>query len=153
MRRIVESCNNSKNVKFKSKDLELFINTLDRTLPENLKAPMGNLSIGVFDNADLAKIHLDFLNDPKETDVITFDGDETGFGGEICVSAERAMQYGPKFGNTANRELCLYVAHGYLHLAGVNDIEEEDAKKMRAAEKIALEILDKNFKQPIFKFV
>lgn len=152
MRRIVDSSNNSKIVKFKNANLEKLINVLDYNLPEQLKAPKGDLSISIFDNADLCKLHSDFLNDPSETDVITFDGDEFNFAGEICTSAERAKEWSVKFGNTPNEELCLYIAHGYLHLAGINDIEEEDAKKMRAAEKIAMDILKQKLDCEVFKF-
>lgn len=134
--------------------LRRFVSLLDAELPHELRAPHGTLSVAIFNDADLAKIHLDFMQNPAPTDVITFEGDEfdPDDAGEICASAETAFKNAPQFGNTASRELSLYVAHGYLHLAGVDDIAEEDAKKMRAAEALALEILDKHFKTPIFKY-
>ena len=129
--------------------LRRFVSLLDAELPHELRAPHGTLSVAIFNDADLAKIHLDFMQNPAPTDVITFEGDEfdPDDAGEICASAETAFKNAPQFGNTASRELSLYVAHGYLHLAGV-----DDTKKMRAAEALALEILDKHFKTPIFKY-
>ena len=102
----------------------------------------------------IAKIHADFMNKPDPTDVITFEGDPSDpeEAGEICISADTARSNAAKFSNTFSRELSLYVAHGYLHLAGVDDISETDAKVMRRAETLALAIHDKHFKKPIFTF-
>ena len=139
-------------IEFDARRLRAFVRALDDLLPENMKAPRGTLSLAFFDDADIAKIHADFLNKPDETDVITFEGDpDDGFAGEVCASAERAFKCAANYGSTPSRELCLYVAHGYLHLAGINDIEPEDAAVMRRGEALALEILDRRFKKPIFK--
>ena len=140
-----------KTVRIDRRRLRRFIELLDKNLPEEFRAPQGALSVAIFGDAQLAKIHEDFLGDPSETDVITFEGDDD-FAGEVCASAERALKCAEKFSNTPSRELSLYVAHGYLHLAGVDDIEPEDAAVMRRAETLALKILDKNFKKPIFYF-
>ena len=94
------------------------------------------------------------MNIPTATDVITFEGEGDGeFAGEICASAETAFARAGDFDNTPSRELCLYVAHGYLHLAGVDDVSDEDALKMRAAEAEAMKILDEHFRKPIFRFI
>ena len=118
------------------------------------RAPEGVLSVAIFDDRDIAKIHADFMNKPDPTDVITFEGDPSDpeEAGEICISADTARSNAAKFSNTFSRELSLYVAHGYLHLAGVDDISETDAKVMRRAETLALAIHDKHFKKPIFTF-
>ena len=153
MKRSTDIINFCDFVKIDNKKLRRFITLLDTELPPEFRAPEGTLSIAIFDDPALAKIHEDFMNNPAPTDVITFDGDNTeDNAGEICASAEMAMKCAPKFSNTASRELSLYVAHGYLHLAGVDDIAEADAKIMRYAESLALAILDKHFKTQIFKF-
>jgi len=152
MKRKIEVINKSKRVKFLVNDVKKFIHFLDEKLEENLRAPQGTLSIAIFDNKDLAKIHLDFLQDSSETDVITFDGNEEGFAGEICVSAQCAKDSAAQFDTTANTELCLYIAHGYLHLAGLDDLCVRDSKQMRIAEKKALTILSENIKKTIFQF-
>jgi probable rRNA maturation factor len=151
MAREVEVCNLSALVGFEASRIKRLVAVLD-TLPENLRAPAGSLSIAVMDDAQLAQIHGDFLDDPTETDVITFDGDpDDGFAGEICVSAERAQKVAKEYGNSADMELCLYIAHGFLHLAGIDDIAPEDAKKMRAAEAEAMKLVRMKIKAPIFK--
>ncbi len=153
MTRSIEVSNYAEDiVSFSDADIELLINKLDTLLPEDLRAPEGEISVAVFTDEGLRKIHIDFLNDSSDTDVITFDGDHAdGYSGEICVSAERALDWCGRFSNTASEELSLYIAHGYLHLAGVDDIAPEDAKKMRAAEALALEIIRSETPE-IFKF-
>ena len=151
--RTVQACNMSAIADFNPRRVSRLVRALDERLPTHLRAPKGLLSIAVMDDASLAKIHADFLNDPSKTDVITFEsGGEEGFAGEICVSAERALEKCADYGNTPDEELCLYIAHGMLHLAGVDDIAPEDAKKMRAAEASALEIIKSSFRKPVFNF-
>lgn len=154
MKRTTDIINFCEKLVVDKRKLRRFITLLDAELPNKFKAPEGTLSIAFFDDAGLAKIHEDFMNNPAPTDVITFEGDEfdSDDAGEICASADMAVKCAKKFNNTPSRELSLYVAHGYLHLAGVDDIAEEDAKIMRQAEALALEILDKHFKTQIFKF-
>lgn len=151
--REVQVCNMSEIVEFEPCRIARLVRVLDDKLPRHLRAPKGALSIAVMDDDALCQIHSDFLNDPTKTDVITFEsGGEEGFAGEICVSAERALDIASKFNNTADAELCLYIAHGMLHLAGVDDIEPEDALKMREAEAIASKIIKGAFRAPVFRF-
>lgn len=151
--REVEVCNLTDSVEFENRRVVRLVRVLDEFLPKHLRAPKGALSIAVMDDKKIAEIHKDFLNDPKPTDVITFEGDGDGvFAGEICVSAQTAKNVCKKYSNSSDAELSLYIAHGMLHLAGVDDIEPEDALKMREAEAIALKIILEKFKKPIFKF-
>ncbi len=154
MKRQTDIINFCKDISVDKRKLRRFVDLLDAELPENLRAPQGTLSIAIFSDEALAKIHEDFMNNPAPTDVITFEGDEfdEDDAGEICVSAQMAKKMAKQFANTPSRELSLYVAHGYLHLAGVDDIAPEDAVKMRASEKLALATLDKHFKTDIFKY-
>ncbi len=154
MKRSVLVSNNAKNiVSFLTADIKKLIKFLDEFLPENLRAPQGELSIAFFDDDAIKQIHADFLDDPSPTDVITFDGEpEFMDAGEICISAQTAFCRAKEFSTTPSLELSLYIAHGYLHLAGVDDVSPKDAKKMRSAEKLAMQIIEKNFPKPIFKF-
>lgn len=91
----------------------------------------------------LAGLHAQFLDDPTETDVITFDlsDDEDksdpvmgGPDGEIYLSADRARAVSEDRGMPPKRELVLYLVHGALHLCGLDDHDESDRAAMRAAE-------------------
>lgn len=97
--------------------------------------PPGELSVAFLNDADLARLHGQFLDDPSPTDVITFPGDpDMDFAGEICVSWERASAEAAARGTGLNHELTLYLVHGWLHLAGLDDRTEDDRAVMRAAE-------------------
>jgi len=82
------------------------------------------------------------MGDATATDVITFAGDPTaGFAGEICVSADTARTYAHAHRRDFSAELTLYVVHGWLHLAGYDDLQPAKKRRMRAAEKRAMALL------------
>jgi len=120
--------------------------------------PSGELSLVFLTDPALAKIHADFMDDPTATDVITFEGEPlAGLAGEVCVSADTAAKYvglvegsagaEPRPGRSRAlqvsfaTELTLYVIHGWLHLAGYDDLVPAKKRKMRAAEARAMKLL------------
>jgi probable rRNA maturation factor len=113
--------------------------------------PEGELSIAFLTDKALARIHDDFLSDPSTTDVITFEGNaKLGSAGEICVSADTAASYASQHDHEFARELALYVVHGWLHLAGYDDLQPAKKRLMRAAEKRAMTLLEKAKALPLF---
>lgn len=131
------------------------------------------LSLVFLDDAALAQLHAEFLDDPTITDVITFEGNPAlGTSGEICVSADAAVRHvtkGPKSGTvtaesleplhpqridpqTFSRELALYVIHGWLHLAGYDDLQPAKKRVMRRAEARALAVLERAGTLPQFQW-
>lgn len=129
--------------------------------------PPGELSIAFLTDPALAKIHADFMNDPTATDVITFEGDPMAeLAGEICVSADTAARFvegpppdGPRTATTRAlqtnfaTELTLYVVHGWLHLCGYDDLRPAKKRRMRAAEKRAMTLLQQAKAIPAFRLV
>jgi probable rRNA maturation factor len=104
--------------------------------------PAGELSLVFLTDPAIAKIHADFMDDPTATDVITFEGDKMAeLAGEICVSVDTARAYAKEHRRDFATELTLYVVHGWLHLAGYDDLEPAKKRRMRAAEKRALTLL------------
>lgn len=100
------------------------------------------LSLVFLTDAALAQLHGDFLGDPSPTDVITFEGEPSlGTAGEICVSVDTAAAYARKHRRDFAAELTLYVVHGWLHLAGYDDLVPAKKRAMRRAERRALELL------------
>lgn len=90
-------------------------------------APLASLTeieITIVDDADIARVHADFLGNPTPTDVITFHH------GEILISADTAKRQGLDHGETVDHEVALYLVHGLLHLAGWDDHEMEEAREM-----------------------
>ncbi len=130
--------------------------------------PAGELSLVFLTDPALAKIHGDFMDDPTATDVITFEGDPAaGLAGEICVSADTAAKYigllegrspdrprpvrRPALRNNFSAELTLYLVHGWLHLAGYDDLQPAKKRRMRAAEARAMKLLHAAKAVPEFK--
>jgi probable rRNA maturation factor len=107
------------------------------------------------------------MDDPTATDVITFEGDAlAGLAGEVCVSADTAWNYvaslegrapaRPRPGKSSllpsafARELTLYLVHGWLHLAGYDDLVPAKKRRMRAAEARAMKLLEEAHAIPAF---
>lgn len=119
---------------FEEAQVQACIDHLD-TLPQ-YRVAAGELSLVFLTDDELAQMHGDYCDDPTPTDVITFGGDaDMDFAGEIYISVDRALEVAPQHGNSFAEELTLYLVHGWLHLAGLNDIEEADRAQMRVAER------------------
>jgi probable rRNA maturation factor len=106
------------------------------------------LSVAFLSGPELARLHGQFLGDPAETDVITFPARPGfGFAGEICVSVDAARR---QTGRAFSDELALYVVHGWLHLAGHDDLAPARKRRMRRAERRALALLREAGAMPRF---
>jgi probable rRNA maturation factor len=115
----------------------------------NSKIPPGELSLVFLTDAALAKLHADFLSDPSPTDVITFSGDSgAGSAGEICVSVDAALRQAGR--RDFSSELTLYLVHGWLHLAGYDDLQPAKKRVMRRAETRAMKLLQAEGSWPHF---
>jgi probable rRNA maturation factor len=140
-KRIVSVSNNCPRLRCKASDVRAMIRALDQDMPEP-RAPEGELSFAIVGEEEIVAMHERFLNDPTVTDVITFPGSpEDGFAGEVCVCADYAQRQAPLFGQCVDEELTLYMVHGWLHLAGYDDIDEADRVKMREGEAKAMSLL------------
>ncbi len=127
------------------------------------RCPSDELSLAFLTDAALAKVHADFLDDPAPTDVITFAGDPAhGLAGEICISVDAALRHLDPAGRRSRRpahrrwdafsaELTLYIVHGWLHLAGYDDLVPAKKRVMRRAEARALRLLRTVGRLPIFR--
>ena len=116
--------------------------------------PPGELSLAFLTDSALARLHAAFLDDASKTDVITFAGApaQPGLAGEICLSADAAHAFAKQHGCGFSEELTLYVVHGWLHLAGHDDLQPAKKRRMRAAEARALALLRASRKIPRFVF-
>ena len=112
---------------------ERFREALQALLPELMSVPKGPdhvlrelpmVEIAVVDDEAIARVHAEFLNDPTETDAITFPY------GEILVSCDTAARYATEHGLDPQEELFRYMVHGLTHLHGYLDYEPEDRKAL-----------------------
>lgn len=92
-------------------------------------APLGSLEeveITFVDDATIAQVHAEFMDDPTATDVITFHH------GEILISLDTAAKQAADHGEPYERETARYIVHGLLHLAGWNDLEPAERAEMHS---------------------
>lgn len=173
MRRTVAIRNAHRRLRFARADVAKAIGVLDAHAAKfRGGCPPGELSLVFLTDAALAKIHGDFMDDPTATDVITFEGDAAaGLAGEICISADTAARYvglplagtpqsakrktarrqAPALQAAFSAELTLYLVHGWLHLAGYDDLQPAKKRLMRAAEKRAMTLLRAADAVPTFR--
>lgn len=120
--------------------------------PAGSLLPPGEVSLALLTDGALAALHARFLDDPSVTDVITFDGDPlAGTAGEVCVSVDAAARQATSARLTFAEELTLYLVHGLLHLAGYDDLQPARRRRMRAAERRALDLLRREAAVPGFE--
>lgn len=100
--------------------------------PEGLLPSLPEVEITIVDDADIARVHGDFLDDPTPTDVITFHH------GEILISADTAARQCAEHGQSFDHEVALYLVHGLMHLAGWEDHEPEEAREMAGLQEAIL---------------
>lgn len=92
----------------------------------------------------MAAINSSFLGHEGSTDVITFDygqGYETmeeisplELRGEIYICPEDAVAQSARFGTSWREEILRYMAHGFLHLLGHDDLEPKARARMKRKE-------------------
>ena len=89
---------------------------------------LATLEVALVDDDTSARVHMDFMEIPGPTDVITFHH------GEIVIGVEVALRQAEEYGEPFGREILRYFVHGLLHLAGHEDVEEDGRKAMEAAQ-------------------
>lgn len=123
--------------KYRVSAVDEVLNAVERCVPINYT----EISIAFLDEASICALHAEFLNNADPTDVITFpaeEGEEERVG-EICISVDEALKYSQY---ALEDELTLYLVHGWLHLAGYDDIDPKDRVVMREMEQKVLAFLD-----------
>ena len=169
--RTIAIANHHPRLRLDRREITRAIHILDAKFPkskiENRESkipavPPGELSLVFLTDAALAQLHADFLADPTPTDVITFEGNPgLGTAGEICISADAALRHlaprrrpalnsQPSALSSFGTELTLYLVHGWLHLAGFDDLVPKKKRAMRRAEARAMRLLTRAGAVPKF---
>lgn len=129
----VESSNLYLGLSFSESTLHQFF---DHVFSLHQHGKKGILSVAFLPKGQHAEIHGRFLKDFRPTDVITFPADEEEENaGEILVSVDQAIAESKERDLSFQEELSLYLIHGWLHLIGFDDREQEDRKIIRREEK------------------
>ncbi len=103
------------------------------------------VSVLLTDEAEIASLHGEFLDDPTGTDVLSFPMDD---GVDVVVSVERARREANTRGHTIKAELALYLVHGLLHACGYDEVGDADRMRIRKAEQEVLQRLDLRIAPP-----
>ncbi len=109
--------------------LKLALTALPRPLPGDLT----EITFVLVSRAVMRRVHGEFLDDPTDTDVITFPY------GEILICPAVAEEQAAAHGRRLEEEVLLYALHGLLHLAGFEDKTPRKAKVMAKSQEAFLE--------------
>lgn len=129
--------------KFTLKQKLLLKKWIKRVVEEQYGKKLGDLSYMFCSDAKILEVNKQYLQHDYYTDIITFDYCEGEVvSGDMFISVETVGSNAEEYKETFERELHRVIIHGVLHLCGLKDKSEADAKKMRAAEERALSILE-----------
>ena len=103
--------------------------------------PDADLAILLVDEAAMEQLHVQWMDEPGPTDVLSFPMDElrpgteddmtpAGLLGDIVLCPQVAVGQAETAGHTVLDELLLLTAHGILHLLGFDHAEPEEEKEM-----------------------
>ena len=95
------------------------------------------MSIVLVNDRLMSDLHVQFMNIPGPTDVLTFPMDETS--GEIAICVPEARRRSKENQTKLQNELLLYAIHGMLHLCGMDDRTRRGFEQMHRMEDQILE--------------
>lgn len=94
------------------------------------------VSISVVDDHTIKRLNAEYLQHHWETDVVSFVFDPAPrVNGEIIASWTTAERMSVRARWSTSDEMLLYILHGMLHLAGLDDIEPDERLNMRHIER------------------
>jgi probable rRNA maturation factor len=105
--------------------------------------PKSELAIVFVDEPAIEKLHIEWMDEPGPTDVLSFPMDELrpgvdgvasepGLLGDIVVCPQVAASQAVVAGHSASNEICMLVTHGILHLLGFDHAEPDEEREMFA---------------------
>ncbi len=100
----------------------------------------GEIGVRITDDATIRQYNARHLLHDYETDVISFGYHQMVplIEGEMIVSIDTARRRATELGWPVASELLLYVVHGTLHIAGMDDGQPQERAQMRMAEHTVL---------------
>ncbi len=107
--------------------------------PRGCAPDVRELGVALLDDEHMATMNWRHLRHRGPTDILTF---PYGLGrGEILISLDTAASQARAHRQTLEDEVTLYLAHGLLHLAGLDDHTAPQRRRMRREEKRLLGLL------------
>lgn len=116
------------------KELRATIKAVGREVAETEIASLQEftLSIVTMTDEELRELNIRTLAHDFYTDILTFEIDRTDstLSAELYFSVDRALENARKHNQSIEKELTLLTIHGILHLAGYDDHEPKEKRKM-----------------------
>lgn len=104
---------------------------------------VGNVNYLFCDDAEILRVNREFLKHDYYTDIITFDYTRRDkIGGDIFISLDTVRSNADDLGVAYQTELLRVIAHGVLHLCGIDDKGPGEREIMEAAENAAISLWD-----------
>ncbi|MDT0165319.1 rRNA maturation RNase YbeY [Actinotalea sp. AC32] len=108
--------------------------------------PQAELSILLVDTDVMSDLHVQYMDEPGPTDVLSFPMDELrpgaegepsppGLLGDVVLCPEVAAKQARDAGHSTTEELLLLTTHGILHLLGYDHAEPDEEKEMFALQR------------------
>ena len=108
--------------------------------------PQTDLSILLVGTDVMSELHVQWMDEPGPTDVLSFPMDElrpgldgevtpAGLLGDVVLCPEVAARQAREAGHSTMEELLLLTTHGILHLLGYDHEEPEEEKEMFALQR------------------
>jgi probable rRNA maturation factor len=112
--------------------------------------PLAELSIVCVDTTAMEQLHVQWMDEPGPTDVLSFpmdelrpgkddDEPEPGLLGDVVLCPQVAAVQARRAGHRTADELHLLLTHGILHLLGYDHAEAEEERVMFAEQRRLLE--------------
>lgn len=134
-------------IEFETKDVEMPVldfDKVDRWLGEvaaSYSRRIGNVNYLFCDDKEILRVNREFLGHDYFTDIITFDySHRDRVGGDIFISLDTVASNAEELKQDYGRELLRVIAHGVLHLCGIDDKGPGEREIMEAAEDKALSL-------------
>ena len=109
--------------------------------------PDSELSISLVDEDEMSSLHMQWMDEPGPTDVLSFPMDEVkphsaasgpALIGDIVLCPSVATEQAKVAGHSAQAELELLTAHGILHLLGFDHAHPDEEREMFALQESLL---------------
>ena len=103
--------------------------------------PQAELSVVLVDETAMEQLHVQWMDEPGPTDVLSFPMDElrpgsdgedspAGLLGDVVLCPQVAATQARQAGHSTAEELLLLTTHGILHLLGYDHAEPDEEKEM-----------------------
>lgn len=124
-----------------SVDETVFLRLMQHNLAELHVSPDADLAILMVDEGAMEALHVQWMDEPGPTDVLSFPMDElrpgtddmptpAGLLGDIVVCPQVAEEQARAAAHSTQDEMLLLATHGLLHLLGFDHAEPDEEREM-----------------------